>query len=981
MEKDQTYKYDVFISYRHLDPDEEIANALHKFLETFKIPKELSAETAWKGRSFIDRQELTARDLSDSIIEAIRHSKYFISVCSKRTRFSPWCIKEIELFRQLHGDDRIFVLLVEGEPEEVFPDEIRDLKKAPKTMNEGEAESREILAADVRPRRIRTKEFKGYEHLNAAETKDLKREAVNLLKTSEIYRIMGGILGMDYGDLRQRSRERRLKLMLGIAGIVSVAFAVFTSFMLMMYLRAKHSEKIARQQTTLMIMSYGDRAVESGDRLSALLIADKAMEYASEEMEEADYINTMNFSILNRSLYNLPYTGLAKLNIAKSSPFYVTVEGGYRIVSIGEKNNIEIWDTRKGEKLKELSCPERMAAIAANSSGSALISSSFNGNLFSWNLEEGSAEKIGKSGDSQYSEMAITENGRYLIGIVLTFEHNRLDIWDIEDKEKVFSKVFSQENPLSFAVHSPDGRHVAYQLRDGSITEVDLESRQESVLSEKGEKEVYFNKIAYSPEGDRFYYAKDNFLCMRAGSEGENTEEIDLKGNTGGIRTYQNLVYIETQSLGRRNISIVDPEKKSTVAVLEGKDKFLLNFMVNPANGDVVASWTDNSVSVWKNIRHDPDTQNPIYKDIEEIEGKDIIKFKFTDDGKYLLCSLADGSISIIDVEGNPDYTELEGSLLGCSNNFRYSLLKKGSDIRVYDTEAGEVRSEIVLPEGFDTFYTIFAISGDGKILAVTDVSLPDVVLVDTETKKSLAFTGDAGFPKEEFLFITDLVFSEDGKNIYVSFSNGAMIQYETATGKELLRYTDNKTEIKSLIVSEEGEYIALSLLDKKSLVLDGKSGQLLENLEGEVYSVKKRPEGGFNAIGIIYDDIFHYSSGGEQRIITTNKLREGFVNKPFNTNSISPDGKYLLTMISGGNAVLTDADNGIFIKQFGVPGTYNANAFFAADAKKIIYDSGKEMVRMESLYSIEELEEKKRELLGDRRISDQEMERIYKSR
>lgn len=39
---EKEYKYDVFISYRHLDPDVDIAQRLHKLLETFKIPKELS---------------------------------------------------------------------------------------------------------------------------------------------------------------------------------------------------------------------------------------------------------------------------------------------------------------------------------------------------------------------------------------------------------------------------------------------------------------------------------------------------------------------------------------------------------------------------------------------------------------------------------------------------------------------------------------------------------------------------------------------------------------------------------------------------------------------------------------------------------------------------------------------------------------------------------------------------------------------------
>ncbi len=36
--KDRDYKFDAFISYRHLEPDMTIAAELHKLLETFKIP-------------------------------------------------------------------------------------------------------------------------------------------------------------------------------------------------------------------------------------------------------------------------------------------------------------------------------------------------------------------------------------------------------------------------------------------------------------------------------------------------------------------------------------------------------------------------------------------------------------------------------------------------------------------------------------------------------------------------------------------------------------------------------------------------------------------------------------------------------------------------------------------------------------------------------------------------------------------------------
>ena len=35
------YKYDAFISYRHLKPDSFVAENVHKLLENYKIPKKL----------------------------------------------------------------------------------------------------------------------------------------------------------------------------------------------------------------------------------------------------------------------------------------------------------------------------------------------------------------------------------------------------------------------------------------------------------------------------------------------------------------------------------------------------------------------------------------------------------------------------------------------------------------------------------------------------------------------------------------------------------------------------------------------------------------------------------------------------------------------------------------------------------------------------------------------------------------------------
>lgn len=985
MEKDREYKYDVFISYRHLNPDEDIADALHKLLETFKIPKDIAADIDWKHRSFIDEQELTTRDLSDSIVEALKHSKYFISVCSKRTKLSPWCIKEIELFRKLHGDDRVFALLVEGEPSEVFPEAIKKLKKT-KMQKDGieedkEEQSREILAADVRPHGIKTKDFKGYENLNPSEVKKLKKESLNILKNSEIYRIMAGILGIDYGDLRQRGRERRLKLLLGVAGIVAVSLAVFTTFMVMMYLKSKHSENIARQQTSLMILSYGNRAIENEDRISAMLIADKAMEYASSDMEQADYIKTMYYSILSRSLVNSPYTGIAKMNIGRRSPFYIMIEEGYKIVSIGENGNLEIWDVKEAKKLREIEYADHITAAAGNPSGDTVVSCSFTGELCQWDLDKGTYKTIGVLPDTKYNEMGITKDGKYLLGVLSNRDNsNRLEVWNIEKSEIIFTKDFPFENNLVFAVTSSDNRHIAYLQRDGAIEEVDIENNTITKLAEPSERTIFSKGIAYSEDGAYFYYAEGHMLHILNREDPQNPVEIDLNMQAGSIQVHKDFVYVGVQVGINKGIAIVDTKTKKIRAVLEGKDKLITNIVVNPVNGDAAAVWADDSLSIWRNIKYDTEEYNYIYKTIEGKMGNNIVKLTFSDDGKYLLYSSADGNISVIDTEGSSDYTELEGNLAGQSSDFRNILLKQDKSISVYDIQENKITHTLSLPEAFDTIYTMYSISNDATIFAASDIAVPAVILVDTKTKKEISYTESTGFSKEDFLMVTDILFNKDNTEVYVAFSNGKVIRYDVASGKEIFRYDENSLELKSVVLSKEEKYFALSLINKDCLVIDTATGKIVDKIKGEVYALTEK-EDGFDAIGITNDDIFKYASEGRTEIITTNNLREGLLNRSLNTNSISSDKNYLLTMVTGGTTVLTDANNGIFIKEFGASGNYIRNAYFNQDASKIIYDAGEDSVRIEHFYSIEDLEQRKKDFLGNRMLSDQELEKIYKSK
>ena len=241
---EKEYKYAAFISYRHVEPDQSIAKQVHQMIETFKAPKEFYQNGKRPAfRVFRDREELAARDLSTSIREALETSRYLIVICSKRTPLSEWCRKEIEIFKSLHGEERIIPVLIEGEPNEAFPESL----KGNKSRNEEAAY--EILAADLRPEKVLKADFKGYAYFqdnDRQSLKELTKEALSILKT-EKYRIMAALLGCTFGDLKQRDKERKNRRILGVSILSCTAFLLFGIFMANAYQKAELARKEAVQ--------------------------------------------------------------------------------------------------------------------------------------------------------------------------------------------------------------------------------------------------------------------------------------------------------------------------------------------------------------------------------------------------------------------------------------------------------------------------------------------------------------------------------------------------------------------------------------------------------------------------------------------------------------------------------------------------------------------------------------------------------------
>jgi tetratricopeptide (TPR) repeat protein len=179
---DEKLKFRAFISYSHTERD--VSRRLHRHLERFRTPKELSGRMGRHGAVpeklapiFRDREELTTSpDLTGRIVEALKNSDHLIVLCSPASVASRWVNEEIKTFASFGRAERIHPVIVDGEPPDCFPPSMRSSAKGT------EGETSEPLAADLRP------QGDGWH--------------------DGVLKLTAGLLGINLGELRDREVVR-----------------------------------------------------------------------------------------------------------------------------------------------------------------------------------------------------------------------------------------------------------------------------------------------------------------------------------------------------------------------------------------------------------------------------------------------------------------------------------------------------------------------------------------------------------------------------------------------------------------------------------------------------------------------------------------------------------------------------------------------------------------------------------------------------
>ena len=301
------YKYKAFISYSH--SDEKWAAWLHKALETYKLPKHIvGAETQFGpvperiAPIFRDREELsTATSLGDVLTEALDESACQIVICSPRAAASHWTNEEILTFKRLGRSDRIFCLIVDGEPgasgdpatadQECFPLALRYEIGADGELTDQRSEP---IAADAR---------KGKDNKNNAKLK-----------------LIAGMLGVGFDELRQREHQRKQRRLAILTTAAAVGMAITSGLAVTAYLarneaeeqrnRAQIEAETARQTTEFMVglFEVSDPSESLGNTITAREILDKGAERIDSELVDqpeiqATLMDTMGTVYKSLGLY------------------------------------------------------------------------------------------------------------------------------------------------------------------------------------------------------------------------------------------------------------------------------------------------------------------------------------------------------------------------------------------------------------------------------------------------------------------------------------------------------------------------------------------------------------------------------------------------------------------------------------------------------------------------------------------------------
>jgi WD40 repeat protein len=510
-------KYWAFLSYSHTDA--KWGDWLHKALETYRVPRRLVGKESRDGKIparlfpiFRDREELpVSADLPSNINEALRESRYLIVICSPRAAQSRWVGEEIKAFQKLGREDRILALIVDGEPnasdgkpgfisaDECFPEPMRYRLGADGQFS---SERTEPIAADAR---------QGKDGKNNAKLK-----------------LLAGLLGVNYDELKQREQERRVRRARAIGFGLLVLVGIFAALAIALFFK----EREARAQQTAAERARGEARAQQTAAEQARDDATRSRDEARATLSRSDFLQAVRLidedrdlnalAVLSRSLRFDPKNQAAACRLATLLAYreYPTLvlrlehEADVQTASFSPNGNliltivgteVRVWDARTG---RPLGLPMKHTA-AINSAlfspdGKRIVTASGNADVGApgavrvWDAETGNplieTIKSNRVGAAQFSS-----DGNWILVASASFDEKTDGDAEVCDSRtgRVVTKLIKHE-AVKYAEFSPDGARVV-TASTGRVRVWDAHTGNR--LTDVGDSTPVFGSVRFSSDG------------------------------------------------------------------------------------------------------------------------------------------------------------------------------------------------------------------------------------------------------------------------------------------------------------------------------------------------------------------------------------------------------------------------------------------------------------------------------------------------
>lgn len=1003
------YKYDAFISYRHIEPDLTIAEILHDMIEKFNIPKHLRTvsndgsliDDKHVFRVFRDREELSTKDLSTMIEEAIANSENLIVICSKRTSLSPWCRKEVQLFKKIHGANNIIPILIEGEPDESFIDELKNLKATfINSENVEEEKNIELLAADIRPDEVKSPSFKGYEILqNSKDPKlnELTKKSLDILKKSEIYRIVASMLNVNYGDLKLRHQERYLKRIIYTSVAASIAMLIFVVSVTTLYLKSVVSERKANEQSSLMTLNMANEANLQGNRMLGVLIAQEAMKNVSPKMEKYNKLEAQYENILNNSLITLPFSNQFILPTESETASFGISSDSKWLISSGSFNNAIIWDLDNGGIKKTLTFESPVISIALSPNSKKSYIGTANNKIFEVNMENYEIKDVFGNSTLPAVAMRISKNNKYLFALRNALI---LDVFDIQNQKKLYSFTFPIDNMITGFAENPQTNNFFILRKDNSITEYNINTGEVLIVhaSITDPEKNFFRKMTITDNGTLFYsdiQENTESFIMKNLQSGQINRVSNIRNFSSNIVVNKDATVLYVSSLNnfitRFDLSNLKPDEEinvpQRVTYLDTKrtqyNESIKTMILSPDENTLAVVLNNMAIGAFSGVKNMTSDSSPEFILNEKSTHKasiDIIKF--TPDSKKIITSANDYTIRVMDTESTMGKSQLlNGKIVASSRDKNSILILSGDKISKYNFDTNKEEFIATLDSKFLKVFQQFAITNDVSLVALSDsTNGASASVFDVKQDKKLYTTKSHTVKAGILPFISGLQFSNDGNFLFTLGPDNQLFIHDAKTGEFLFSLEDQENgEATSFIMSNDDNFVAINYITKKSTIFSLREKKIVQKIDGEVMAINTENNNIKAIYGQVDSKLFITKPNSKVLYYADNKIKTATGTLKFNTINMSYDGKYYISSIPKNNTIITDLVTGEPVRTL-----YNSsNDFFISlpviskDNKKVAYSESKDKVIIMNMYSTEELSKIATKILKGRQLTESELNSI----